>query len=147
MGVAGRVLEKRPGHMSALRARALIAETLATTEGIDLHTRKALALAEQGARDWEAILKLDPSNQIAWNNLVNARLGAGFCSLSLGNLREAQEQWHAALDVERNVKEAAFSRVVLSLAAGCHAAEPTWATGRRRRLPRLNRRLIDCRHP
>src|SRR5260370_39358965 len=104
--------------MSALRARALIADTLSATEGFDLHTRKALALAEQGARDWEAILKLDPSNQIAWNNLVNARLGAGLWSLNLGNLREAQEQWHAVLDVERNVKEAAFIRGVLSLAAG-----------------------------
>jgi hypothetical protein len=143
--VAGQVLEKRPGHMSALRARGLIADTLAATEGFDLHTRKALALAEQGARDWEAILKLDPSNQIAWNNLVNARMGAGFWSLSLGNLREAQEQWRAALDVERNVKEAAFIRVVLSLAAGYitlleadlgnrQAAEAALAA---------NRRLID----
>ncbi len=145
MKVAGQVLEKRPGHMSALRARALIADTLSATEGFDLHTRKALALAEQGARDWEAILKLDPSNQIAWNNLVNARMGAGFWSLSLGNIREAQEQWRAALDVERNVKEAAFIRVVLSLAAGYstlleadlgnrQAAEAALAT---------NRRLID----
>jgi tetratricopeptide (TPR) repeat protein len=118
MRVAGLVLEKRPGNMSALRARALAADALAATEGFDLHTRKALALAEQGARDWEAILQLDPSNQIAWNNLVNARLGAGFWSLGLGNIREAQEQWRAALDVERNVKEAAFIRVVLSIAAG-----------------------------
>ena len=82
--VAGQVLEKRPGHMSALRARALIADTLAATEGFDLHVRKALALAEQGARDWEAILKLDPSNQIAWNNLASARLAVGFWSLGLG---------------------------------------------------------------
>jgi tetratricopeptide (TPR) repeat protein len=145
IGVAGQVLEKRPGHMSALRARALIADTLSATEGFDLHVRKALALAEQGARDWEAILKLDPSNQIAWNNLVNTRMGAGFWSLSLGNIREAQEQWRAALDVERNVKEAAFIRVVLSLAAGYitlleadlgnrQAAEAALAA---------NRRLID----
>jgi hypothetical protein len=116
--VAGQVTEKRPGHMSALRARALIDDTLAGTEGFDLHLRKALALSLEGARDWEAILKLDPSNQIAWNNLVNARLGTGYWYLGLGQPRETVEQWRAGVGVERNVKEAAFLGNVLSLVSG-----------------------------
>ncbi|MEP6998228.1 MAG: hypothetical protein ABI900_11285 [Betaproteobacteria bacterium] len=116
--VTGQVLEKRPGNMSALRARALIADTLSTTEGFDLHLRKALALSEQGARDWEAIVALDPTNQIAWNNLVNARLGSGFWALGLGDIRRAQEEWRAALAVERHVKESGMIGVVLSLASG-----------------------------
>jgi tetratricopeptide (TPR) repeat protein len=116
--VAGEVLEKRPGHMSALRARGLIVEALAPAEGFDLHLRKALALAEQGARDWEAITKLDPSNQIAWHNLVGARLGMGFWSLGLGDVREAQEQWRAALALEPRAKESALMGTILSVAAG-----------------------------
>src|SRR5205823_9169170 len=39
--VAGQVTERRPGHMSALRARALIDDTLAGTEGVDIHLRNA----------------------------------------------------------------------------------------------------------
>ena len=60
--------------MSALRAGALIVDSLASIERINLHLRKAMALAEQSARDWEAIVKLDPTNQIAWNNLVDSRM-------------------------------------------------------------------------
>ena len=116
--VAAQVIEKRPGHMSALRARALIDDTLAATEGFDLHLRKALALSLEGARDWEAILKLDPSNQIAWNNLVNARLGTGYWYLGLGQPGETVEQWRAGVGIERNVKEAAFLGNVLALVSG-----------------------------
>jgi tetratricopeptide (TPR) repeat protein len=116
--VAAQVIEKRPGHMSALRARALIDDTLAATEGFDLHVRKALALSLEGARDWEAILKLDPSNQIAWNNLVNARLGIGYWYLGLGQPGETVEQWRAGVGIERNVKEAAFLGNVLALVSG-----------------------------
>jgi tetratricopeptide (TPR) repeat protein len=119
--VTGEVLEKRPGNMSALRARALIADTMAINEGIGLHLRKAVAMAEQGARDWEAIVALDPSNQIAWNNLVNVRLGAFFWSYTQGDLRAAREQIRAALAVERRVKESAMIGTVLSLAAGYQA--------------------------
>jgi tetratricopeptide (TPR) repeat protein len=116
--VAGQVMERRPGQMSALRARALILDNLATTEAFDLHQRKALALAEQGAHDWEAIVKLDPTNQIAWNNLAGARMTAGFLSWAQGETRGAQEQWRGALAVERNVKEAAFVSGALAIAAG-----------------------------
>jgi hypothetical protein len=131
--------------MSALRARALIADTLAATEGFDLHVHKALALAEQGARDWEAILKLDPSNQIAWNNLASARLGVGFWSLGLGDVREAQQQWRAALAVEQHVKEAAMLGNVLSLAAGYLTLVEADAGNRQAAEAALaaNRRLID----
>ncbi|MEO8564933.1 MAG: hypothetical protein ABI541_01005, partial [Betaproteobacteria bacterium] len=140
--VTAQVLEKRPGHMSALRARALMGESLSATEGFDLHLRKALALSQQEARDWEAMVVLDPSNQIAWNNLVSARLGAGFWSLGLGDVAGAQEQWREGLAVERQVKESAMIGATLSLAAGYlamieadsgngRAAEATIAANRR----------------
>jgi len=112
------VLEKRPGNMSALRARALMSESLSATEGFDLHVRKALALSEQGARDWAAMVALDPSNQIAWNNLVSARMGAGFWSLAAGDVQGAQKQWRAGADVEGHVNESGMIGVTLSLASG-----------------------------
>ena len=118
MKVAGQVLEKRPGNMSALRARALIVDTLSGVEGLDLHLRKARAMAEQGARDWEAILRIDPTNQIAWNNLLNSKTSLGFWSLNLGDIRGAQEQWRGGVALQKDVKDSAMIGVVLSLAAG-----------------------------
>ncbi|HEY2863281.1 MAG TPA: hypothetical protein VGK37_06655 [Casimicrobiaceae bacterium] len=116
--VAEQVLAKRPGNMSALRARALTVDTLSNVEGFSLHIRKARALSEQGARDWETILKIDPSNQIAWNNLASSRMTTGFWSLNLGEIREAEQQWRAAVGLQKEVKEVAMIGLVLSLASG-----------------------------
>jgi hypothetical protein len=116
--VTGQVLERRPGDMSALRAEALMLDVLAGAEWTDLHVRKALELARQDARDWEVMVRLDPSNQIAWNNLVNARLGVSGMLVSLGEVREARDQMRAALGVEHRVKESGMIGTVLSLAAG-----------------------------
>ena len=143
--VTGQVLEKRPGNMSALRARALTLDTLSTAEGFDLHTRKARALGEQGARDWEAILRIDPTNQIAWNNLVSSRLTTGFWSLSLGDIRGAQEQWRAGLAVQRDVKDSAMIGLALSLASGYLTMIEADAGNRQAAESALkeNRRFID----
>ncbi len=116
--VTRQVLERHPGDMSALRSEGLILDVLAGVEWTDLHVRKALELGRQDVRDWEAMVRLDPSNQIAWNNLVNARMQVGGMLLSLGEVREAREQTRAALGVENTVKESAMIGTVLSLASG-----------------------------
>jgi tetratricopeptide (TPR) repeat protein len=116
--VTGQVLDQRPGNMSALRARGLIGGALESVEGQSLHIRKALALAEQERRDWEAIVKLDPTNQIAWNNLVGTRVSEGFWLLGMGDIREALKRWHAGLALEKNVRESGMIGSVLSLSAG-----------------------------
>ena len=118
MKVAGQVLERRPGNMSALRARALTVDTLSAAEGFDLHLRKARALAEQGARDWEAILRIDPTNQIAWNNLLNSRTGIGFWALNLGDVPGALEQWRAGIAAQKDIKDSGMIGLVLSLNSG-----------------------------
>ena len=104
--------------MSALRARGLIADSLAGAEGFDLHMQKAFALADSAARDWEAIVKLDPSNQIAWNNLAAARQGTAFWSWSMGEIRESEAQWRAGLAVERHVKPSAMIGATLGTSSG-----------------------------
>jgi tetratricopeptide (TPR) repeat protein len=118
MKLTSQVLEKRPGNMSALRARALMGESLSATEGFDLHVRKARELSEQEARDWAATVSLDSSNQIAWNNLASARLGVAFWTLGLGDVRGSEEQWRAALAVERNVNESGMIGNTLAIASG-----------------------------
>jgi hypothetical protein len=69
--VANQVVAQRPNHMGALRSRGLINESLADAEADDLHLAASVAHREDSVRDWEAIARIDPSNQIAWNNLAN----------------------------------------------------------------------------
>ncbi len=95
-GVAGQVLERRPGHMAALRSRALIADSLGNSEFDNLHLRRALELLDASERDWESIVKIDPTNQIAWNNLGNASLEKAWVLLRLGRIGESRQQWIAA---------------------------------------------------
>jgi hypothetical protein len=116
--VTRQVLERRPGDMSALRAEGLLLGTLNGVEWNALHLRKAQAETEQSARDWEAIVRLVPTNQIAWNNLADARIGVMATHVFLGEIDEARRQAQSALDIASRVKEAAFIGPVLALASG-----------------------------
>jgi hypothetical protein len=116
--VTRQVLERRPGDMSALRAEGLLLGTLGNVEWNELHMRKSLAASREAAADWEAIVRLDPTNQIAWNNLADQRMGVSAGLWISGEINEARKQMRAALDVEHQVKEAAFIGSVLGLASG-----------------------------
>ncbi len=120
--VAGQVLDKRPGHMGAIRSRALISNSLADAELDSLHLRKAIALYEASERDWEAILKIDPTNQIAVNNLANARLSAAFALQRSGRIIDSQQEWRAALAIEKQARPSAMISSTLSIPAGALAA-------------------------
>jgi tetratricopeptide (TPR) repeat protein len=87
--VARQVLDRRPGHMPALRAHALIAGGIARSEAEALRLRKAVQMTEPAVRDWETYLKLDPGNSVAWNNLAANHTGLGFAYDSLGRSDEA----------------------------------------------------------
>jgi hypothetical protein len=116
--VARQVLERRPGDMAALRAEGLMLGTLAGVEWTDLHLHKAVGLIRRGASDWEAIVRLDPTNQIAWNNLADARIGASGLQWSLGDTEAARKEVREAVDIGQHAKDSAFIGNVLSLAAG-----------------------------
>ena len=118
LAVTGQILEKRPDDMLALRAEGLIINSLASVEWSDLHIRKALELARRSVRDWETIVRIDPSNQVAWNNLVDSRMTVTAMLYSAGDVRESREQLRAALDVDQRVKDSGMIGNVLSLAAG-----------------------------
>jgi len=89
--VASAVLDKRPGHMGALRSRGLLTSALASYESRDLKPRAAVAHAESAMRDWDSLIKLDPGNAIAWTNYA-ASAGTKIFSLwAMGRTREAFE--------------------------------------------------------
>ena len=121
-GIAGKVLERRPGHMSALRSRALIGDSLGNAEFDTLHLASALELLDGSERDWEAIVRIDPTNQIAWNNLGNARLQKAWVSWRMGRIGESRRQWQSALAVERQTTSSPFIAGMLSIPAGNLAA-------------------------
>ncbi len=120
--VAGQVLERRPGHMAAMRSRALIADSLGNSEFDTLHLRRAMELLDASERDWESIVKIDPTNQIAWNNLGNARLEKAWVLLRLGRVSESRKEWIAALAVEKQATASPFISSMLSIPAGNLAA-------------------------
>ncbi len=102
--VAGQILEKRPSHMGALRARGLIQSNLAQLEGESLHLKRALPYLEGSTRDWESFVRLDPGNTIAWNNLAADHLASAGTLFGLGRLQEARDHLLAATAVERRTK-------------------------------------------
>jgi tetratricopeptide (TPR) repeat protein len=116
--VADAVLERRPGHMGAIRARGLIFDSVAGAEMDDLHLQKAVTLLENSAHDWDAIVRIDPSNQIAWNNLSNARATMGYALYRMGRISDALEHYRAAVAIERRVKMSAFLARTFSFPAG-----------------------------
>jgi tetratricopeptide (TPR) repeat protein len=121
-GVAGQVLEKRPGHMAAMRSRALIANSLGDSEMDSLHIRNAIAQFDASERDWEAIVKIDPTNQIAWNNLGNVRIQSAWGMWRMGRIRESVRRWNAALAVEKQATPSPMISSMLSIPAASLAA-------------------------
>ncbi len=87
--VATRVLDKRPGHMQALRSRALINAGLSRNFGWSLDARRGLESAQAAAADWEALTRVDPGNTIVWGNFAVSRFGEGMSLWALGRDREA----------------------------------------------------------
>jgi hypothetical protein len=88
-GAASKLLEQHPTHTLALRARALLADSLADIEANELHAAGSLALLDEAAHDWATLIQVDPSNVIAWSNLAASRLSAAGVLLSLGRPRAA----------------------------------------------------------
>ena len=109
--IAGRVLEMRPAYMGALRARALISSNLSQIEADDRHLAKSIAVGANAIADWDAFLKLDPGNGIAWNNYSSNILGDAYSLYRLGRLDEARDRLHQSVAVEKKIRMSAFFAV------------------------------------
>lgn len=110
LDVVNRMLERQPGHLSGLYVRDLIYSALATIAQHEGHLAEALANDKRGEADLLQLTRLDPSDQIAWNNLGSSRAGEGFAYFSMGELREATQRFLAATDAIRSAPRSnAFS--------------------------------------
>jgi hypothetical protein len=87
--VARRVIEKRPGHIQALRVQAVTTSTLSRAYLDKLQPLEALKAADATVAAWEEFLRLDPSNAIALSNLGVARFVRSNALLELGRVGEA----------------------------------------------------------
>ncbi|HEY7904280.1 MAG TPA: hypothetical protein VIH36_12560 [Casimicrobiaceae bacterium] len=100
VSVASRVLDAHPGYTSALRARGLATADLADAYADQMMLAKSLDAARASARDYEALVAIDPSNVISWNNLAVAYATSARVLLRLGRVDGARTQLQAALDIE-----------------------------------------------
>ena len=87
--VAERILERRPGHMGALRAHMSNLTELAIVERNQLHVVTNLAFSRRIEKDLEEFLKLDPGNTVQWVNLGTSRAETASLLESLGRLSES----------------------------------------------------------
>ena len=118
LAVSGQVLEKRPGHMQALRAQALATSPLSTALKGDMRLAEALAAIETTERAWRELVHLDPGNTISWSNLGVAHLNKGFILESMGRLGDAAGASRAALELDRQVAPNLMLRSNLGIHAG-----------------------------
>ena len=95
LAVAAKVLEKRPGHMQALRAQALATLPLAGLLATEMHLAEALAMAEATRRAWSEFVRMDPGNAIAWSNLTVAQFIKANILESMGRVDDAAATWRS----------------------------------------------------
>ena len=87
--VTSQLLDRQPTNMLALRSRALISSNLSRVATSELQRSRQLAAADEAARDWLLLSRIDPTNMITHNNLLVARNNAADALLQLGRPRDA----------------------------------------------------------
>jgi tetratricopeptide (TPR) repeat protein len=102
--VAEQVLERRPGHMMALRAHGLLANNLGETAVYEMRLKDALPYFERSVADWDAFLRLDPGNTIANNNFGSSNIGLAFTLEGLGRPVAAARTFRTAAERIADVK-------------------------------------------
>jgi len=95
LAVATSVLDKRPGHMQALRAQALSTAPLAGLLADEMHLAEALALVNTTQRAWGELARLDPGNVISWNNLAVSHFIKANIQEAMGRAADAAATWRS----------------------------------------------------
>jgi hypothetical protein len=98
LGIADKVLEKRPGYRLALHAEQIIESDLAQVATNDLSPKDALQSAQREVQIGQALLTLDPENVVSMNNMGVAHQGVGDSLWSMGRVREAIPWYLKCLD-------------------------------------------------
>jgi tetratricopeptide (TPR) repeat protein len=116
--VATQILDKRPGHMQALRARTLAAGPLTALLRGEMRLAEALAMAEQSLRGWQEFVRLDPGNTVSWGNqLVGYQLKNEVLQ-QMGRPADAAAALRTGFDIDRLSPPSYRVRTVLMFSAG-----------------------------
>ena len=83
------LIERQPTNMLALRARASISDSLAAVARNQLQPGRRLAAANDAARDWALLSRIDPSDAFSKNGLMLARREAAFALWDQGRPGES----------------------------------------------------------
>ena len=118
MTVATHVLEKRPGHMQALRAQTLFGTPLATIFRGEMQLAEALAMSDSELRGWKEFVRLDPGNAISWGNMIVSYQNRNFILQQMGRPGEAAATMWTSLEVERQSPPSRRVRFILAFNAG-----------------------------
>ena len=98
VAVSSQVLEKRPGHMQALRAQALATSPLANYLLDEMNAAEALKAADGTMQAWREFVRLDPGNVVSWSNLGVAYLIRNVSQQELGRPADAAATLRTSLD-------------------------------------------------
>ena len=118
LAVAAQVLEKRPGHMQALRAQGLITSPLVDLLTEEMHLAEALAMSDVTLRAWQEFVRLDPGNTISWNNLAVSYFNRAFTLEAMGRTADGVANFRAALDIDARAPPSFLMRSTLAVQAG-----------------------------
>ena len=124
--VTSQLLERQPTNMLALRARGLISGSVAEVAENELQQARRLAAANDAARDWALLSRIDPSNMISKGNLINTRTNAAGALWDLARPRDSLAKHLENRELE---PVAAVSQLV----AGTLSVQPLLGRNRRRR--------------
>jgi hypothetical protein len=98
IAVATGLLERQPGHLIALYARSLLYDFLGHLDGGEMKVAEGLGYSARSEADLRQLTKLDPSNQVAWNNLGAAMAGNAEALETLGQMRKASAEYLASTE-------------------------------------------------
>ena len=97
--VAGQVLDVMPGHTKALHTKGLTLSELSQMEAEEYRVVRAAALAREGERVQEGLLKIDPTSGSSRNNLAVARSLSSLFLWRAGRAGEACDKMRATTAV------------------------------------------------
>jgi hypothetical protein len=117
LSVAAKVLDKRPGHMQALRAQALTTSPLSGVLADEMRLAEALAMVDATRRAWSEFVRMDPSNAISWNNLAVSHFIKANILETMGRPADAAATWRSTQDLEAQ----APANLMLKNSLGLHA--------------------------
>ncbi len=99
--LAGRVLDIRPGHLVALRARFSALGWLSAAAAEQMHTRDAFALMVRSTEDADTLVRLDPTHSDDRQGLMDALRFAAFYQRDLGRPHGTIAYLQQAVEVAR----------------------------------------------